>query len=63
MRHPRVAGFLAGKIGFLDIARVVEETLERTPGGALSCLDDVHAADATAREVAGTLVSVSVLSV
>ncbi len=57
-----VAGFLAGKIGFLDIARVVEETLERTPGGALSGLDDVHAADAAAREVAGTLVSVSVLS-
>ena len=57
-----VSAFLAGKIGFLDIVRVVEETLERTPGGALSCLDDVHAADGAAREVAGTLVSVSVLS-
>ena len=57
-----VSAFLAGKIGFLDIVRVVEETLERTPGGTLSCLDDVHAADGAAREVAGTLVSVSVLS-
>ena len=57
-----VSAFLAGKIGFLDIVRVVEETLERTPGGALSCLDDVHAVDGAAREVAGTLVSVSVLS-
>ena len=57
-----VSAFLAGKIGFLDIERVVEETLERTPDGAISCLDDVHAADAAAREVAGTLISVSVMS-
>ena len=57
-----VSAFLAGKIGFLDIARVVEKTLERAPGGALSCLDDVHAVDAAAREVAGTLISVSAMS-
>jgi len=57
-----VSAFLAGKIGFLDIERVVEETLERTPDGAIFCLDDVDAADAAAREVAGTLISVSVMS-
>ncbi|MEQ9449064.1 MAG: 1-deoxy-D-xylulose-5-phosphate reductoisomerase, partial [Rhodospirillaceae bacterium] len=44
-----VASFLSGGIGFLDIAAVVEETLERTPNGALRSLEDVHATDETAR--------------
>lgn len=57
-----VRGFLDGRIGFLDIARVVEDTLERTPDGRLSSIDDVHAADTAARKVADDLVSVSVPS-
>ena len=45
--------FIAGKIGFLDMARVVEaavETLSPCPGAA--SLDDVYALDDTARRVA-----------
>lgn len=50
-----VEAFLAGRIGFLDIARVVEETLLRTPMQAASGLDDVLAVDAEARRVADEL--------
>lgn len=44
-----VHGFLAGRIGFLDIARTVEATLETVPARALASLDDVLAADGEAR--------------
>lgn len=44
-----VASFLGGGIGFLEIAEVVEETLETVAGSALTSLDDVLAADAEAR--------------
>lgn len=44
--------FLAGKVDFLDIARTVERTLERVPSAPLGSLEDVHAVDAEAREVA-----------
>jgi 1-deoxy-D-xylulose-5-phosphate reductoisomerase len=44
-----VHGFLAGRIGFLDIARTVEATLEAVPARALASLDDVLAADGEAR--------------
>jgi len=47
-----VASFLAREIGFLDIAEVVERTLERVSVPVLNGLDDVHAADAEARRVA-----------
>lgn len=47
-----VASFLSGGIGFLDIAAVVEETLERTPNGALQSLEDVHSTDEVARRTA-----------
>ncbi len=52
-----VHGFLAGKIGFLDIVRTVEQTLERVPAVPLAGLDDVHAVDSEAREVAAELVA------
>ena len=52
-----VHGFLAGKIGFLDIVRTVEQTLERVPAAPLAGLDDVHAVDSEAREVAAELVA------
>lgn len=51
-----VHGFLAGKIGFLDIVRIVERTLERVPSAPLTSLDDVDATDAEARAVAAALV-------
>jgi 1-deoxy-D-xylulose-5-phosphate reductoisomerase len=46
-----VAGFLAGRLGFLDIARVVEETVSAMPGYAIATLDDVRDIDAAARRL------------
>ena len=51
-----VQAFLDRAIGFLDIARLVERTLEAIDDTGLSCLDDVHNFDKEAREVAGGLV-------
>ena len=48
-----VARFLAGEIGFLDIAAIVEHTLDRVPAPDMGTLDDVIAIDAEARRVAG----------
>ena len=48
--------FIAGKIGFLDMARVVEEALSRlSPCPTAGSLDDVYALDARARAVAADL--------
>jgi 1-deoxy-D-xylulose-5-phosphate reductoisomerase len=47
-----VARFLAGDVGFLDIAAIVEHTLDRLPHQAVSTLDDVMAMDGEARRVA-----------
>ena len=52
-----VASFLSGGIGFLDIAAVVEETLERTPNGPLQSLEDVHGTDEIARRAATEIVA------
>ena len=51
--------FLEGRIGFLDIARLVEETLERAPRVSLRNLDDVGDADVVARRIAEELVAVT----
>ena len=51
-----VERFLAGGIGFLDIARVVEETLNFVPNGPLGMLEDVHATDEAARHAALSIV-------
>jgi 1-deoxy-D-xylulose-5-phosphate reductoisomerase len=57
-----VAAFLDRRIGFLDIARVVAETLERmdrtqTAAQSDDVLEAARAADATARRVADDAVS------
>ena len=52
-----VAGFLAEKVGFLDIPRIVEETLENMPGSDIRSVDDVLSVDAEARRVARDLMS------
>ncbi|MEO5335569.1 MAG: 1-deoxy-D-xylulose-5-phosphate reductoisomerase [Magnetospirillum sp. WYHS-4] len=44
--------FLKRNIGFLDIARTVEETLAAMPTHRLDSLEDVHAVDGEARRVA-----------
>ena len=51
-----VASFLEGRIGFLDIAGVVEETLTSLPNGALSSIADVHQTDDEARRLAQEIV-------
>ncbi len=49
-----VARFLAGEIGFLDIAAIVEHTLTRVPLQSVATLDDIVAVDGEARRVAAT---------
>ena len=48
-----VAAFLEGRLAFLGIAEVIERVLERTPRGKFASMEDVLAADAEARRVAG----------
>lgn len=50
-----VAAFLEGRIGFLDIGRIVEDVLARSNLGALSRIDDVFAMDMSARALAERL--------
>jgi 1-deoxy-D-xylulose-5-phosphate reductoisomerase len=52
-----VHAFLAGRIGFLDIADTVERTLDQMPGGNLDSLDDVYHIDEAARGLAAKLVA------
>ena len=47
-----VNAFLQGKLGFLEIAEVVERTMERIPRQHLTSLDDVIAIDEEARHFA-----------
>ncbi|TWB63397.1 1-deoxy-D-xylulose-5-phosphate reductoisomerase [Nitrospirillum viridazoti] len=47
-----VAAFLDGRIGFLDIERIVEHTMTTVPHSRLNSLDDVREVDTVARRVA-----------
>jgi 1-deoxy-D-xylulose-5-phosphate reductoisomerase len=47
-----VEGFLAGRLGFLDIARVVERTLETLPAPACATIAEVWELDREARQAA-----------
>ena len=51
-----VNGFLERRIGFLDIVRVVEETLEALPITNVATLEQAHEVDAEARAHAGGLI-------
>jgi len=48
-----VSAFLAGRIGFLDIAARVEDVLARVDGTAARDLDELRQADGRARELLG----------
>ncbi|ODP36146.1 1-deoxy-D-xylulose-5-phosphate reductoisomerase [Sphingomonas turrisvirgatae] len=48
-----VAAFLKGQVGFLEIAAIVSDTLERYDPAAPDSLDDVLAIDGQARQIAG----------
>lgn len=52
-----VYAFLEGKIGFLDIAKIVEETLDKITFHNMTCLNDVHDVDENARKVSNELVT------
>jgi 1-deoxy-D-xylulose-5-phosphate reductoisomerase len=51
-----VHAFLGGKIGFLDIARVIERALDELPARQVRSFDDLYVADAEARQLARQLV-------
>ena len=46
-----VYAFLAGKLGFLEITTIVEETIDQIPRRDLTSLDDVYEIDAEARRI------------
>ena len=48
-----VAAFLEGRLAFLGIPEVIERVLEKTAKAKFSSMEDVVAADAEARRVAG----------
>jgi 1-deoxy-D-xylulose-5-phosphate reductoisomerase len=48
-----VGGFLDGRIGFLDIAALVEEALAGVDGAPAHDLDELREADRRARELVG----------
>jgi 1-deoxy-D-xylulose-5-phosphate reductoisomerase len=52
-----VHAFLAGGLRFVDIAGVIEETLEHLPAGQVHSFESLAAADADARRIAGDLVA------
>lgn len=52
-----VDAYLKNQIGFLDIARIVEETLNSSNIGPLADLDTVYASDSDARQLAASLVA------
>ena len=49
-----VQQFLDGKIGFLDIAKIVEKTLEKISNTKLETIEEVLVCDAKAREISKT---------
>jgi 1-deoxy-D-xylulose-5-phosphate reductoisomerase len=51
-----VQAFLNRHIGFLDVARVVERTVDGLAGQRIGTLEDIMALDAQARRIAGDLV-------
>ncbi|MGH7046961.1 MAG: 1-deoxy-D-xylulose-5-phosphate reductoisomerase [Stellaceae bacterium] len=50
-----VNAFLEGRIGFLDIVGIVEDTLAAIPTGTVRSLDDVYRFDLASRETAARL--------
>jgi 1-deoxy-D-xylulose-5-phosphate reductoisomerase len=47
-----VAAFLAGKLAFTGIARVIERVLEKMPRATMRSIEDVLGADSEARRLA-----------
>lgn len=51
-----VYAFLEGRIGFQDIVKLVEKTLDKINFNEMSCLSDVHEVDENARRVSNELI-------
>jgi 1-deoxy-D-xylulose-5-phosphate reductoisomerase len=51
-----VGAFLTGRLGFLGIASILDQTMERVPKVDVHTVDDVMQVDAEARSVANTLI-------
>ncbi len=49
--------FLSGRLRFLEIASVIEETLESLPASTVHSFDSLAAADGQARRIASELVN------
>jgi 1-deoxy-D-xylulose-5-phosphate reductoisomerase len=54
-----VHAFLGGRLGFMGIPAVIEQTLERVGASGVHSFDSLYQADHQAREVAGELVAVA----
>jgi 1-deoxy-D-xylulose-5-phosphate reductoisomerase len=52
-----VHAFLGGRLGFMDIAAVIEETLGEIPARPVHSFDSLAGADSDARRVASELVA------
>jgi len=52
-----VEAFLAGRVGFLKIAEIVEKTLNKRPTQSMSSLDEVVEFDAAARQEARAILN------
>jgi 1-deoxy-D-xylulose-5-phosphate reductoisomerase len=57
-----VHAFLEREIGFLDIARTVERTLELMPPAGIASIEDVHAVDREARGMARSLIGRGIMA-
>jgi 1-deoxy-D-xylulose-5-phosphate reductoisomerase len=53
-----VHAFLGGRLGFLGIPAVIEETLAVLPAEPVRAFESLYEADRQAREIAGGLVAV-----
>jgi 1-deoxy-D-xylulose-5-phosphate reductoisomerase len=53
-----VHAFLTGRLGFMGIPAVIEQTLEKVGASGVHSFDSLYDADARARDVAGELVAV-----
>lgn len=51
-----VSSFLAEQVGFLDIPRIVEQTMQQAPAGSVASIADVIEVDSDARERARRIV-------
>jgi len=52
-----VEGFLSERVGFLEIAAIVEETINAFAHCALNSIDDVRSCDGAAREIAAEILA------